>query len=170
MTRLTSRGPFRPSLARFALAACLAVPALSACKDNSVADDTAADDSGSNTEDGVSPEITSGSAICIHHTTGDEAYIWTFELQVDDPQGAEDLDPNGDDDTLGHDIEIMQNGGVIDEANNILVCNDEGTCFGSFNTQVYGLSCSDPTVYTFRFHVYDFDGNEGTYDAVGEAG
>jgi hypothetical protein len=127
----------------------LGLLALVACGDK----DEAADDSG----DGPAvnpdaPTITSLAVTCEQHTTGDTYYFWQIAGQANDPQGAESL-------TTFADLEAYRGGGLIATFEDLVVIGEDGQIVGSIREDTSGLSCSDPTEFSFKLYVSDEEGN-----------
>lgn len=127
----------------------LGLLALVACGDK----DEAADDSG----DGPAvnpdaPTISSLAVTCEQHTTGDTYYFWQIAGQANDPQGAESL-------TTFADLEAYRSGGLIATFEGLVVIGEDGQIVGSIREDTSGLSCSDPTEFSFKLYVSDEEGN-----------
>ena len=127
----------------------LGLVTLVACGDK----DTVTDDSG----DGPAvnpdaPTITSLAVTCEQHTTGDTYYFWQIAGQANDPQGAESL-------TTFADLEAYRGGGLIATFEDLVVIGEDGQIVGSIREDTSGLSCSDPTEFSFKLYVSDEEGN-----------
>ena len=128
----------------------LGLMALVACGDK---DEVATDDSG----DGPAvnpdaPTITSLSVACQEHTTGDTYFLWVIAGQANDPQGADTLD-------IFADLEAYRGGGLIETFEDLVVVGNDGQIVGSIREDTSGLSCADPSEFTFKLYVSDTDGN-----------
>ncbi len=125
---------------------------------------TGADDS-EFVDDGVSPIVSDLEVYCEEHTTGDTFFQWFFNASYDDPQGLDDVPayPPG---SLGHLIEVYQDGSLVEDAE-LVVCSDtSGACVGSVNSDTIGVPCNSG--YVFRMIISDYDGNTGWDEADGE--
>ena len=116
---------------------------------NSIFDDTGADDTGG-FNDPEAPVIEVADAWCYLHKTGDQAYFWVANLEVDDPQGQDTIESFYEGVTvLSSDTELFSE---------YLVCGD-GECTASWAESQYGMACGNAESYTLRFQLTDEDGN-----------
>ncbi len=98
------------------------------------------------------PIIESGTIWCTagSNSSGDIFYV---ELDADDPQGADTLEPGGL--VAGWDA----TGALVFE-DAILVCSSSGRCTATFRDEIYsGVSCSNHSLYTYTAQVVDEDDN-----------
>jgi len=79
----------------------------------------------------VRPTIQTGTWQCAGGDAGPDQII--VQVEADDPQGDETLDP------FGGIVELYQGSGSLDEAYE-MICNDDGSCSGSFDANDAGVS------------------------------
>jgi hypothetical protein len=136
----------------------LGLMALVACGDK---DEVATDDSG----DGPAvnpdaPTITSLAVVCTEHSSGDTYFLWGIAGQANDPQGADTLE-------IFADLEAYRGGGLIETFEDLVVVGKDGQIVGSIREDTSGLSCADPSEFTFKLYVSDTDGNVTVGEAQG---
>jgi hypothetical protein len=116
-------------------------------------------------DDGVSPTVSDLEVYCEEHTTGDTFFQWFFSASYDDPQGLDDV-PAYPEGSLGHLVEVYQDGSLVEDAE-LVVCSDSsGACVGSVNTDTIGVPCNSG--YVFKLIISDYDGNTGSAEVEGE--
>ena len=101
-------------------------------------------------DDGVSPYLISGTATCIEVSNGEKS--WSFNAEIDDAQGTQNIRPTQDIAAYEGDIELFRKPS--------LACNNSGICIGSLREDFINLYCANQASYTFRVYLTDLEGNQ----------
>lgn len=119
-----------------------------------LSDDTGSWDTDDPYSDGVSPVLELADAWC--YTTDDSGDWWGFKAQGDDPQGLDTLLA-----FMADGVRVQDSGGA-EVATVALVCEDNGHCWGSAQSDHIDLGCMNPMAYDFVFQVEDQQGHRST--------
>lgn len=117
---------------------------------------------------GSPPTVQGASALCYLNDSDVSYYFWLASATADDPDGLDTLAGLGS--PYESTVTVLQGGSPI--ADYPLVCHTKtGECSTSFNEDDHGVICTDASSYTFRFVVYDEDGNASApIEAQGQQG
>ena len=105
--------------------------------------------------DGHPPTVSNADAVCYYNDSSPSYWYWLVYCQFDDPEGRDTIASfySG----FEHEVTVLQEGTQV--ARYTLACGEGGDCSAGFDEDDDGILCSSASSYTFRFVVYDEDGN-----------